>query len=90
MTPPEMTDVEMYAAVAPLFTNKSILKNAVEISMDEYQAIIAARDKQWTEMLGEPCCHVSNYTTNEVYWNPGFEHVTLGSPLYAPKREKPE
>jgi hypothetical protein len=54
------------------------------------KAIIAARDKQWTEMLGEPVAWQwvdVDGLTKTIRMNPHIEHAT---PLYAPKQEKPE
>jgi len=80
MTPPEMTD-EQIAEIA----NSCRWSNTYHV--DFAKAIIAARDKQWAEMLGEPVAFrfkcPDGYNYEQENDNGG------GEPLYA-KQEKPE
>jgi hypothetical protein len=91
MTPPDMTDEQIKEiASTPCAIPGSYVHSFA-------QAIIAARDKQWADMLGEPigwrnnlnyCVQFrSDEMTPEIvagYMTPQWTW------LYAPKQEKPE
>ena len=41
--PEPLTDEEIYAAIRPLYTSESLARNVLEISIDEYRAVLAAQ-----------------------------------------------
>ena len=99
MTPPEMTDEQIIEASEDVWGSELDYKHLAEIKFA--QAIIAARDKQWSEMLGEPVAWIAQHdetgrttfvdqTQLNWGWAAGNTNYTVLFPLYAPKQEKPE
>ena len=53
MKPEQMTYEQISAVLSPLFSGMWVLETAIKTAMDEYEAIIEARDKQWEELLSK-------------------------------------
>ena len=109
MTPPDMTDEQiMCVACASPIRDTYWLSPKLETYPDEVReitafakAIIAARDKQWAEMLGEPVAYLAwrdgkpsyegdDAVCEEAVWPVEDGDNRTSMPVYAPKQEKPE
>jgi len=97
MKPPEMTADDFLKLPSFDYDSPQLIAE-----MEFAKAIIAARDKQWTEMLGEPVPLESSEEAAKLIKAMLFEYGYPANPtnaaragwracrLYAPKKEKPE
>lgn len=53
LTPPPMSDEQMTEVLNPMCGDPSIAAALFQLSKDEYEAILAARDAQWLSLVGE-------------------------------------
>ena len=100
MTPPEMTDAQIAAIVRDASKN-SIINRDGSTSQRIAKAIIAARDKQWADLIGKPvaylawrdgkpCYEGEDAVCEDAVWPVDGDDDRTSMPVYAPKQEKPE